>query len=224
MPSANRYWGSIPRSKMEKFVVKHPGVDFNLFCKQVIEGAIDGTVNDSSVTDDTKKELERIKIQNARRDGALKDLQIWKLAKESNLYLTLQHLDGISTGKVKIALSNDDVTIQTPQKTETKHEEHSKNFTNTANSISLSIWDEAENQFICNDCNPQCKFEYRLGVITEMMNIVSEFQNHVINTHGRSLNEKEKKIIDEYLNFVNNNFVKNESVMKALSEVSKNVC
>lgn len=209
MPAAMRYQGNLNRSQLEELAKKYPNANIttewvNLFVKGLLKDAIEGNLKIEDKKKSTKDLLDEQRLKNLRKSGAILDLTIWEKAKQGSIALTITQLADIGNGTFEIPIPTNTQKETAINKTTTPEQTQ---FTHIANNIPISIWNEAENQFVCSDCNPHSKFEYRYGIITEMMNVVSEYQNHVINIHGRVLNENEKQIIDEYLTFVDKKFV-----------------
>lgn len=207
MPAAMRYQGNLNRSQIEELAKKYPNANIstewvNLFIKGLLKDAIEGDLKIDEKKKSTKELLEEQRLKNLRKTGAILDLTIWEKAKNGNIALSITQLVEIGNGTFTIPMPDNQVKpTEQPKPTTEKLRENQ--FKDTANNIPISIWDEAENQFVCFDCNPHSKFEYRLGVIPEMINVVSDYSEHVIKQHNRNLTDNEKQIINEYLDIVN---------------------
>ena len=162
--------------------------------------------------------MDEQRLKNLRKNGALLDLTIWQKAKDGNIALTITQLADIGKGSFEIPIPTNIIKDTIENKQQTESSPRNDQFKETASNIPLSIWDEAENQFVCFDCNPHSKFEYRLGVVTEMINVVSEFTEHMIKIHGRKLNDNENNIINEYLDIVNKKIVPTNKQFDDLNE------
>lgn len=212
MPAAMRYQGNLNRSQIEELAKKFPNANIstewvNLFVKGLLKDAIEGNLNIDEKKKSTKELLDEQRLKNLRKNGALLDLSIWQKAKEGSIALTITQLAEIGNGTFEIPIPTNEITNTNIQQPKNESSQREDQFKQTASNIPISIWDEAENQFVCFDCDPHSKFEYRLGVVTEMINVVSEFTQHMINQHGRKLNENENRIINEYLDIVNKKIV-----------------
>lgn len=202
-----RYYGGLKRADLEELAKQYPNANINsewvnLFVKGLVKDALEGNLKIENKKKSTKELLDEQRLKNLRKTGAILDLTIWEKSKDKNIALTVTQLADIGNGTYEIPIpTNTNDAHAEPKPTTEKLRENQ--FNNTANNIPLSCWDEAENRFVCYDCNPHSKFEYRLGVATEMINVVSDFTQHLIQVHNRKTTENENKIINEYLDIVN---------------------
>lgn len=213
MPSKYDAHYGVSQETVDKLVIVEPElqssqITISALGKRVLEEYASGQLvylkNIKLKPTELKDKLVEARLADIKANTTLKKLEI-QLKLVHDFHKSPDIALAVAKGEMTLAQIGLDPTEQVEQQEPKPILTQKEEFVNTANNIPISIWNESENQLCCGNC--PAKFEYRYGIVAEMMNVVSEYEKHVLNTHNRGLNDDEKKTIDEYLNWVRKGFV-----------------
>lgn len=199
MSNSYRVYFSLSREQMERFQLKYPDANLNTIAKQIFIETLDGKIQPQAAKT-LENDLKEQKLKNMRKDGALKDLQIFQTFKTVNKPISLDELIEISTGKKEaqqlLFRGGNQPTTPSPTNETTNPQNNTPKENNTP------IWIKALNRLICFECEPRYIFEYYEGFKNSMLQAIDEFTAHKLKVHNRGVNETERTQLVEFLNEV----------------------
>lgn len=190
MGNSYRAYFSLTREQMERFQLKYPDANLNSVAKQSFLEMLDGSAQ-TQTAKNIDSEIKQQKLKNMRKDGALKDLDIYTKFKQSNKPISLDELVEISAGKK-----------DAQQLLFRGGSDPSPNMSQTPKETKTPVWIKEFNRLCCWDCDPRHIFEYQENDKKTMIEAVDEFTAHKLTVHNRALTESERGQLVEFLNEV----------------------